>query len=53
MPDYKKDEQTHKPNNLKYSFDFMEDYVKSWKCGYITRGQPAMLPYGIFSIFFI
>ena len=47
MSDYRKG-VVDKPNNLKYSFDFMEDEAKSWKCGYITRGQLAMLPYGFF-----
>ena len=37
MPNYKKDEQTNKPNNLKYRFDFMEDEVKSWKCEHIKK----------------
>lgn len=49
MPDYKKDKQIHKPNNLKYSFDFMEDAVKSWKCEHITKSMIAFLPYGIFN----
>lgn len=49
MHNYKKDEQTNKPNNLKYRFDFMEDEVKSWKCEYITKSMIAFLPYGIFN----
>lgn len=35
-----------KPNILKYRFDFMEDAVKSWKLGYITRKDIAWIPYG-------
>ena len=49
MSDYRKG-VVDKPNNLKYSFDFMEDEAKSWKCEHITKSMIAFLPYGIFNL---
>ena len=30
-----------------YKFDYMEDWVKEWKCEHITKSMIQMLPYDI------
>ena len=38
----------YKEGKTIYKFDYMEDWVKEWKCEHITKSMIQMLPYDIF-----
>ena len=37
----------YKEDKTIYKFDYMEDWVKEWKCEHITKNMIQMLPYDI------